>query len=187
MNSKEFLDDTLINAGLKLLKQLNSRIAGLQDVVIGKKQTKDFVQILHSHPIHWVCVTNIGCGLGKVKVLDSSSSPQPDVILQQITALVNIDESQLELLYMDVASQPDSNSCGLYALANATALCAVINPTSIKYNHDKMRSHLRECFLSNNISRFPGTERTATKDIKTVFKIKDGKCIKMIQPSTTNP
>ncbi len=152
-------------------------MGSLQKVAVGvcldfKKVTKKFVQILYSSsPSHWLCVTNIACRSGEVRVLDSST-PSPKEIIPQITQLVKTGESQLKLLYLDVASQPDGDSCGLYALANATALCAGKDPTTIMYNHDEMRSHLYKCFVNNSISPFPRNSRSVTKAIKKIYKPK---------------
>ncbi len=182
-NSKEWVDDSIINAGQELLKQQYPRIGSLQKVAVGvcgnfKEPIGRFVQILYSQPNHWVCVTNIACDSGEVKVLDSST-PSPKAIIPQITELVKTGKS---LLYLDVAYQPDGDSCGLYALANATALCAGKDPTTILYNHGKMRSHLHECFSKKRISPFP--EIAVMNGIKHVFRIENDRCI---EPSTTNP
>ncbi len=180
---------SIINAGQELLKQQYPRIGSLQKVAVGvcgnfKELIGCFVQILYSQPRHWLCATNIACDSGEVKVLDSST-PSPNAIIPQITELVKTGESQLKPLYLDVASQPDGDSCGLYALANATALCAGKDSTTIMYNHGKMRSHLHECFSKKRISPFP--EIAVMNGIKHVFRIENDRCIEVIQPSTTNP
>ena len=51
--------------------------------------------------------------------------------------------------------RPGSNDCGVYAIANATAIAFGEDPVSIKYDQSVMRSHLIECFTSKKMEPFP--------------------------------
>ena len=56
---------------------------------------------------------------------------------------------------MKMIKQVGSTECGLYAIGVATALAFGIDPTTISFNQDDMRSHLLECFTKQRMTPFP--------------------------------
>ena len=89
----EWLNDKLITAFLKLLKQQLPHLSGLQDVSLGQTlsfeiEFTEFVQVLHTGSGHWVTVSTIGCAPGEVDIFDSLP-PAPTCDLKwQIAALL---------------------------------------------------------------------------------------------------
>ena len=43
------------------------------------------------------------------------------------------------------------SECGLFAIANATALCGGLDPHLQNFEQSKMREHLTKCFLKNRL------------------------------------
>ena len=76
--TNEWLNDRLIDAGQKLIKECYQEVCGLQSVSVGQAlafnvQTAEFVQVLHTGRGHWVTISTIGYGKGssEVEVFDS--------------------------------------------------------------------------------------------------------------------
>ena len=93
VTEEEWLNDKLITAFLKLLKQQLPHLSGLQDVSLGQTlsfeiEFAEFVQVLHTGCGHWVTVSTIGCSPGEVDIFDSLP-PAPTCDLKwQIAALL---------------------------------------------------------------------------------------------------
>ena len=89
----EWLNDKLITAFQKLLKQQFPHLSGLQDVSLGQTlsfeiEAAEFVQVLHTGCGHWVTVSTIACAPGEVDIFDSLP-PAPTCDLKgQIAALL---------------------------------------------------------------------------------------------------
>ena len=54
-----------------------------------------------------------------------------------------------------VQLQPNSNDCGVFAIAFAVSLLFGLKPNTIKYDHSVMRQHLIKIFETNIIEHFP--------------------------------
>ena len=72
----DWLTDSIISAGQKLLKDSFSHMGGLKPTTLGHTMgfstaTGEFVQILHVLNNHWLTVSNMGCPKGHVNVYDS--------------------------------------------------------------------------------------------------------------------
>ncbi len=63
----------------------------------------------------------------------------------------NITVIFLHCMYM----QSGSCDCGLYAIANATAIANGDNPGSCRFYQEKMRLHLYHCLQAHNLQPFP--------------------------------
>ena len=66
INKNAMLTDKHIQMGQKLLHQQLPLIEGLLLPSIGNVRKfpvmrQEFIQVLHTGGLHWVCVTNIGC------------------------------------------------------------------------------------------------------------------------------
>ena len=57
-----------------------------------------------------------------------------------------------------VPKQAGVKDCGVYALANLTALCFKIDPAIIHFNRNVMRLHLVQCMESGACTPFPLVE-----------------------------
>ena len=62
---------------------------------------------------------------------------------------------ELKLLLMKTQHQKDGVSCGLFAIANATALAFGLNPSELVYDQSDLRSHFILCCLNKKIQPFP--------------------------------
>lgn len=88
----EWLNDSMINEGQRLIQQEFPHLQGLQDVALGHTmafsvERGEFVQILHAGG-HWVTISTIGCGPAEVDIYDSSSPQLTSLLQQQIAALL---------------------------------------------------------------------------------------------------
>ena len=59
--------------------------------------------------------------------------------------------------------------CGLFAVANATALCIGDDPTSLVYNQDEMRDHLLSCLETETMAVFPHSVVRCRKKVISVL------------------
>ena len=65
--------------------------------------------------------------------------------------------NSLKIQFSNVAMQTNSNDCGLYAIANATALAYGKDPTTQIYIPKLMRQHLFTCLENKHLTPFPTT------------------------------
>ena len=59
----------------------------------------------------------------------------------------------------DVQRQSGGSDCGLFAIANATALCGGLDPHLQNFEQSKMREHLKMCLFRNRLECFPESRR----------------------------
>ena len=75
LQSNSWLNDSLINAGMNLLKSAYPHVQGMQECMLSDtlnfEPLNDFVQILNCTRNHWICISTVGCQPGKVNVFDS--------------------------------------------------------------------------------------------------------------------
>ena len=74
---------------------------------------------------------------------------------EQVASILSASCSVIILDFINVPLQSGSSDCGLYAIANATALVMGQNPASYQYDQKQMRSHLFQCLENQNITLFP--------------------------------
>ena len=158
----KWLNDTLIDAGQKLLKcQFGERVQGLQTLCLTRTLTMDvcrgeFIQILNKGEYHWYTISTIGClQPATVRVYNSASKYVTYRNKEEIASLLCTPASQITLEYMNVHMQMGGSDCGLYSIANATALCHGVDPTTCIYEQKNMRSHFHTCLLKKDMKLFP--------------------------------
>ena len=71
--NEDWLTDSIISAGQRLLKESSPHIGGLEPTILGEAlgfstAREEFIQILHVSNNHWITVANIGCPKGCVNV-----------------------------------------------------------------------------------------------------------------------
>ena len=176
----EWLNERLINAGQRMLLENFPNTAGLHDICFSDTLAfpcdppKDVVQILNVTSTHWICISNKDCKPGTVKVYDSlRSGDLPLSVKEVIAALVKCDKKKIFLLFPDVQQQPNSSSCGLFALAYASTLCEGKDPTKLKFDFPLMRIHFLSCLQNKKFTVFPSTSSMylPAKPLSTSFKI----------------
>ena len=152
LNPLGWLTDNLINAAQQLLKRAFPAVPGLQDVIKGivfsyEVESGEFVQVVNNHHGHWLTVSTIGT-LHPVGMTSTG-------VKAQIATLLHTEAKEITLNLMNVHIQAGGCDCGLFAIANATALAFGHSPGSFQYNQHKMRQHLFSCFQKQQILHFP--------------------------------
>ena len=162
-----WLSDAHIQAAHLLLRKQYPHQNGLQSTLRLQFLPKwdsdpdDFVQIINISGQHWVCASNINCPPGVVDVYDSipSYSIGSQSLRLQLAAILQTQEPQFHIRFVDVQRQSIGSDCGLFAIANATALCGGLDPHLQNFEQSKMREHLKKCFLRNRLECFPESRR----------------------------
>ena len=163
--NNERLFTNVINKAQTILKLMSPALNGFQVTDLYhlpgnsfSAVAKPFVNILFLNSVaHFVCVSDVFCMKGSVKVYDSAPC---------VTSSVNgLDElrEQVECLYggsckleMPVLLQVQSEvECGVFAIAYATCIVNGMNPETVKFEKGRMREHLLECMNVGRLSLFP--------------------------------
>lgn len=161
----EWLNDTIINAAQKLLSK-SEGLQGFQNTLLGKgyqfkrldPKGRPFVQILHINSNHWATTTNVGCEPGEVLVFDSLYNYISLDTKKQICSFWRPRQEVVQLGLANMQRQPDSSSCGLFAIAVATAIAHGNNPPiccNWEWEASKMREHLRLSLEKEELHEFP--------------------------------
>ena len=158
-SNERWLNDTIINAGKMLIKEMFPSTSGLQDVILSRTLTfqpevKQFVQVLNCADNHWVCSTNIGCKPNVVKIYDSMRTGDVTTSTKEdIATLLHSTGKRIYLLFPEVQQQKDGSSCGLYALAFAQTLAEGKDPSKIVYpDGATLRTHLLQSILARKLT-----------------------------------
>lgn len=104
---------------------------------------------------HWILISTIGCPPATDNIYDSLHGNISSHTQCLIADLLQCKASSFELRYQDVQWQSNGSDCGLFALANATALCNGVEPMTVSFDQCKMRKPLLSCFESCNTIPFP--------------------------------
>ena len=151
------LNDLVINFAQKVLRMQFPSVKGFQSTLLQDKRCKgifeqDRVQIIHSCGNHWIVATTMEATSNDVKVYDSIFDDVDDH-----TALLinNLFGSLAKPKAVKIPKQLGINDCGLYAIANAAALCFGKDPATLYFNQSLMRLHLVQCLEQKRITHFP--------------------------------
>ena len=93
-------------------------------------------------------------GEGKVSLFDSmfaSNSGEIDVQLAQVYPQKQV----FKYCRQKMQLQKGSSDCGLFAAAVCTALVFGENPSNAMWDQSRMRAHLTECLINQQLSLFP--------------------------------
>ena len=156
LDSVAWVDDSIISAAQGLLKMQNPHVDSLQlpflaTTMAFEPQSQEFVQILNINGNHWVTVSNIGCDRGHLNVYDSLHGKLPTETKKVVADLLQHTGNRLTLHYHNVQWQNGANDCGLFAIAFACALCSGENPANKIFEQNKMRVHLKRCFITGKM------------------------------------
>ena len=162
---KYLLTDRLMTFASKMLKLQFPRIGGLYDttalVSTGKSKPKytpgPIVQLLFNGSNHWLTISNVH---GQVTLYDSMGAHEfPKKLIPHVTTLFSKDgsfSSEEISLAQPGCLQEGVFDCGLFAIAIAELLCRGIDPQSVYFEQEEMRSHLFDCiFHFGLLSPFP--------------------------------
>ena len=164
------LTDNEINLAQQLLKVQFPTLKGLQSTLYQEKEqnltendVNNKLQIIHcrSH-LHWIVAFTVGCRLGQVKLYDSLFTYCDKETASVIANLFQSRTSCLKPIIMMSRCQKQKGGgggggadCGLFAIANATAIAFGKNPCKLQFMQASLRSYLVDCFNSKLISPFP--------------------------------
>ena len=167
-----WLSDSIIDAAQKTLQE-QFGLPGFQSVLHGQccnfnVEPDEFIQILHNGSNHWVTVSTIGTKHPEVFVYDNMYTKAPDRLQQQIAALLHTKEEAITLKFTKVNVQSNSNDCGVFAIAFATALCHGTSPAQLLFDESKMRHHLLKCLEQGCFTMFPVRQRSRMVTVKAV-------------------
>ena len=160
----DWLNDTIINGAQSLLCSINEQsLQGFQNTLLGQgylfrvlaTDGRPFVQILHINNNHWVTVTDVGCEPGHVYIYDSMHQYITLNCKKQICSFLKPRQKVLKFCFVNMQSQTDSSSCGLFAIAVATAITYGKDPSRCKWDVTSMRQHLLYSFENQKLEEFP--------------------------------
>ena len=170
--SGEDLNDKHIHAAQKLLKNQFPYLDGLMDPVlvstlnIPSPPTQEAVQ-LHNIPGHWLMSCSLG---GSLTVYDSLNTTITSHVRKQLAhvyrPLATGPDDLIEVTIKRCQKQIGAHDCGLFAIANATALANGVDPATLKFQQAKMRKHLKLCLENKKLTMFPHRESDPTSHTK---------------------
>ena len=169
LSSGNWLNDTIVNCTQNCLrKQFNS--PGLYDTSLGPHLTYPkaqlFHQILHDSN-HWILISTINSPPPTVMVFDSGFHGQISPCIQKQTAsILRTLASKVIFSVQPVQQQTNSCDCGVFAIAFLVDLLFGVDPTTVKFDVGKMRSHLYSCLQSGKFEHpFPKIEGKHEHDL----------------------
>jgi len=152
------LNDHHINYAQCLLKRQFTNIKGLYLTLL---QNKKLPKISHGLQIifcssrrHWIVASTIACVKNEVKIYDSLFSATDAETRRTIYNLFQIGKKP-KIVFAKYQRQIGTEDCGAFAIAVATAIAFGINPSSVYFQQEKMRSHLLACFEKQELTPFP--------------------------------
>lgn len=174
----EMLTDRHIMMAQSLLKTQFPEIEGFLSPTLGPAgqfppMANEFIQIINTMKLHWVCVSNIGCGNPhtiKYYCSLNNTSLTKDT-KKQIASLLHPDKS-IRKIKIDVkAVHPQSGvDCGIHAIAIALALCQGVDPRVLKFNRREIRNHLWNCLETKQMDKmFPHQVRSCNGNETTIL------------------
>ena len=158
------LSDDEINLAQQLLKEQYNKLNGLQSTLLQSKhlnltenEIRNKIQIIHCYPRHhWIVASTVGCALNQVKIYDSLFSYCDMETEAVVYNLFQWSKSiKLIITVSCIQKQKGTTDCGLFAIANATAIAHGKNPNKLQFKQESMRAHLLDCFDHKNMSLFP--------------------------------
>lgn len=146
------ITDYSINSACKILKQQFPSVKGLSLTLYQRKQhSEHFLKVsklyIRSRGNYWLVASTMECE-DEVLVFDSLYDDLDDDtrnIIQNLFSCKNIKMATCQ-------KQLGAHDCGLFSIANATAIVNGIDPASLKYKQEDMRMHLIQ-ILYNALSK----------------------------------
>ena len=174
-----WMNDTIIDSAMNLLQFQFPDLEGFQSCTLAvqldfQRHEKLFIQIINRSPntkgTHWLTVSNINCMEDEVGVYDTAFDDLPHIEQLVVASLVKTEQKVLKVKFSNVYMQTNGNDCGLYAIANATALAFGRDPSKEQYIPSKLREHLLKCLEEKEMRLFP-TAKGTSKRRKAIKKI----------------
>ena len=184
LEGNEALGDVHINTSLTLLKRQFPHY-GLKHVSIpadssSERETLPLkgIYIINVSNNYWVCCSTISGPEDTIRLYDSTHTYNinDQSLVDQLNALFRLPSFNIQVMECQESSHSDS---GVHAIANATVLCYGLATERFRgseeepsewydiencwnWDKDKMREHLKKCFIEGNIlTPFPNDARFA--------------------------
>lgn len=90
-----------------------------------------------------------------MKVYDSLFTYCDQETERVIANLFQCDSSEIRITVSRCQKQKGTVDCGLFAIANATAIAFGKNPSKLRFKQEALRSHLVNCYNKNLMLLFP--------------------------------
>ena len=120
-----------------------------------KFKSGGFLQVLNSGNSHWVAFSTVNCSPGVVHWLNSMHGGPLSDHEKIIADIMQSMEEKLKIKILNVQLQHGGADCGLFALANITAILQGVSCTSVYFGQKLMRSHLTKCLQLKDPRPFP--------------------------------
>ena len=167
LRGNDWINDNIIYAAQSILKQ-QFGVDGLQSTQCGRNlsfrvipRNAKYVQLLHANDNHWITVSNIDFyakkGIQDRALIFDSCVPMKigHNVKMQICAFVRPATDVFRFDVLNIMPQHNSYDCGLFAIANATALLHGTNPVRCVWDTSIMRRHLVKCLEKKIMEPFP--------------------------------
>ncbi len=128
-------------------------------------------------------LSTVGCPHSTVAIYDSMYRCAGKHVKSQVACLLHSEAPKIYLNFMDTQIQAGGCDCGLFAIANATALAHMDDPGKLFYDQKKMRQHLFQCLEKGIITPFPVKKKrralrkiseTAYFDVHCICRLPEG-------------
>ena len=119
------------------------------------QSTPKSIQIAHClQRHHWVVACNILSDSGHAHIYDSLHATIGKQCIYLVTNKFGVENDSFVSI-PNVQAQKGGTDCGLFAIANMTALAHGQDPSVIHYYQSKMKVHLITCFEKGKLTPFP--------------------------------
>ena len=168
------LNDLHIEAYQSLVRSKFPLLGGLQSTVCQNSHPLNLkainYQIIHVRSNHWALLQIIKdeANQPNVSIIDSAYDDVDVKTNFVISQLIRFEGKSIPLRIMNVSKQAGITDCGLYAIANLTALVlGNVEPTNVVFYQRELRSHYLECLENQKVMDFPVLKH---RRIQTKFK-----------------
>ena len=153
------LNDKHINLAQTLLKKQFPKLSALHSTLLQfKALDKKFssgIQIVHCPNDHWITIFKENPSTNVIKVFDSVFDSPNTAVYTVASNLFNVGDSLSVVMVQMQKQAANSNNCGLFSIAVATALAFDHDPSKLQFVESEMRNHLKTCFEEGAMSMYP--------------------------------
>ena len=156
----EMLNDEHVNFAQQLLKAQFSSLNGLRSTLLQSKkqplsECSQALQIIHSRGNHWIAASTVSISDGTVRVYDSVYDTLDEDTKSIISAIFHSNHFPHIKVVVPIQKQKGGRDCGLFSIANITAVAFHLDPTTITFDQTIMRQHLVQCMEKHALMPFP--------------------------------